>query len=102
MAAYVVSIIEVSNQEKYQEYIKLASPTVEAHGGRYLVRNGTRHALEGRPIEKRLVVLEFPSVDAAKGWYFSHSYQAAMVLRTQASTGDVFIVEGALPPGLAH
>jgi uncharacterized protein (DUF1330 family) len=63
------------------------------HGGTFLVRGGTQAIVEGNA-RPRTVVIEFPSLAAAKACYESPEYQAAKALRINASTGDVCIVEG--------
>ena len=66
MSAYVVLDIEVTDPEGYKEYAKLAPDTVKLYGGRYIARGGQNETLEGDWQAKRLVILEFPSVDQAK------------------------------------
>ena len=67
MAAYVIVEIEVSDPVGYEEYRKLAGAAVAVQGGKFLVRGGKIEALEGDWRPERLVVLEFPSVERAKG-----------------------------------
>jgi uncharacterized protein (DUF1330 family) len=64
-----------------------------AFGGRYLVRGGTREVPEGKTRE-RIVVLEFPSYEAALACYRSAEYQAAKKLREGKGALDLAIVEG--------
>ncbi len=40
MSAYVIFDIEVTNPVEYEEYKKLAAPTVAQYGGKYIVRGG--------------------------------------------------------------
>jgi|TARA_B100000315_G_scaffold233574_1_gene246797 uncharacterized protein (DUF1330 family) len=42
-----------------------------------------------------VVFIEFPSFQQAQAWYNSDAYQAILPLRQAASTGSVFLVEGA-------
>jgi uncharacterized protein (DUF1330 family) len=72
-------------------------PSLARHGGRFLVRGGRTEALEGAPA-KRIVLLEFESVEAAKRWYDSPDYSEAIPLRKKSAKARLFIVEGA-PPG---
>jgi uncharacterized protein (DUF1330 family) len=94
MAAYIVLNIDVTNPEQYAEYVKVAGATVERYGGRYLVRGGRAIKLEGSLEPKRLVVLEFPSLERASAWWESAEYQAPKAIRQQASITDGVIVEG--------
>jgi len=58
-----------------------------------LVIYGAITALEGLPPEGALV-LQFPTVEAAKAWYNSPAYQAAIPHRQKAADYRIFIVEG--------
>ena len=69
MAGYIVGNIEITDPETYEEYRKLVPPLVEKFGGKYLVRGGPAEQMEGNNPPKRVVVLEFPSLDAAKQFY---------------------------------
>ena len=95
MKAYVLVNVNVKDPARYADYAKAAHPTVTAHGGRYLARGGRAERLEGSVGVNRVVVLEFPSYDHAKGWYDSPEYQAAALIRQSCSTGDLVLVEGA-------
>ncbi len=97
MKAYVISQIVVQDAVRYAEYAARATATVAAFGGRYLARNGTKHAVEGPVPERRVVLTEFPSVEQAKAWYASSAYQAIIGTRHSASEGDIFIIEGVGP-----
>ena len=95
MAGYIMGNIEITDPETYEEYRKLVPPLVKKFGGKYLVRGGTAEQLEGSNPPKRVVVLEFPSLDAAKQFYNSAEYGAARAIRQKASSGDLWVVEGA-------
>jgi len=97
MKAYVVSYIDVQNAERYAEYAARAPQTVVPFGGRYLARNGLKHQLEGPTPDKRVVLMEFPSVEQAKAWHRSAAYQAIIGTRHSASEGNIFIIEGCEP-----
>jgi uncharacterized protein (DUF1330 family) len=68
MPAYVVARIKVNDPEAYAAYRAAAPATIEAAGGRYLVRGGEATAVEGAPDPRRLVILEFPDRAAAQAW----------------------------------
>ena len=95
MKAYVVANVAIRDPERYKDYVKAATPTVAAHGGRYIARGGRAERLEGGVAVNRMVVLEFPSYAHAKGWYESPEYQAALAIRQSCSTGDFILIEGA-------
>jgi uncharacterized protein (DUF1330 family) len=92
--AYVVGQITVTNPEGYAFYASRVPPTIEAAGGKYLVRGGHTTQLEGHSQGDRHVVLEFPSRAAAEAWYGGEDYQAILPHRLQNSTGSLMIVDG--------
>lgn len=98
MAAYVIVEVKVTNPEPYAAYRDLAGASVERHGGRFLVRGGAVVPLEGDWDPERLVVVEFPSVEAARTWYFSDEYQKALAIRLANSVGRALLIEGYTPP----
>jgi len=95
MAAYVIGEIEVTDQATYEDYRKQVLATVEKHGGRFIVRGGSVEALEGGWSPKRLVVLEFPSMQKLLTWYRSAEYAPLIKLRQRASRGKLIAVDGA-------
>jgi uncharacterized protein (DUF1330 family) len=95
MAAYVIGDVNVKNPEAYQEYRKQVLATIEKYGGRFLVRGGEHEVLEGAWRPRRLVILEFPDMAAAKKWYRSSEYAPLIKLRQTASDGNLVAVAGA-------
>lgn len=95
MAAYVIGEIEVTDPAAYEDYRKQVLATVEKHGGRFIVRGGKVEALEGGWAPKRLVVLEFPSMQKLLTWYRSAEYAPLIKLRQKASRGKLVAVDGA-------
>jgi len=94
MKGYVLGEIEVTDPKHYDEYRGQVQATIDKYGGRFLVRGGKAEAFEGVP-PKRLVVLEFPSVDQARKWYSSPEYAPLITLRQKGSRGRLLLVEGA-------
>ena len=85
---------DIVDAERYERY-KAASPgAVAAGGGRFLARGGELAVLEGDWEPSRLVVLEFPDVDAARAWYASEQYQEAKALRDGAARLRMVAVQG--------
>ena len=95
MPAYIIGQINITDPAKYQEYAKLAGPATQKYGGKFLVRGGKVDGVEGGWQPKRLVVLEFPSMEQAQKWYRSPEYRPLIALRQKASRGKLVIVEGA-------
>jgi uncharacterized protein (DUF1330 family) len=97
MTAYVIADVDVKDAEKYAQYRPIAARTVAQYGGRFLVRGGEAEPLEGGWSPKRIVVLEFPSMEQARRWYSSPEYAPGIALRQAASVGRLVLVEGAPP-----
>ena len=95
MPAYIIAQINVTNPDKYQEYVKLAGPANAKYGGRFVIRGGAKTPLEGDIPFQRIVVTEFPDVDAAKRFYHSPEYQAAREKRLGAADFNMIVIEGA-------
>ena len=95
MAAYVIGEIEVTDPATYEEYRRQVMAVVTKYGGKFIVRGGRAEPLEGGWRPKRFVVVEFPSMERALGWYRSPEYAPLIELRKRASRGKLIIVEGA-------
>ena len=93
MTAYWIAYVTVTDPEAYQGYQALAPAAFAAHGARFLARGGAHEVLEG-PMLDRHVVIEFPSLAAARACYQSAEYQAARARREGAAVAHVVIVEG--------
>jgi uncharacterized protein (DUF1330 family) len=94
MPAYLIVETDIHDPEQYERY-KAASPAaVAAGGGRFVVRGGELAVLEGDWKPKRLVVLEFENLDAAKRFYESADYQEVKKLRDGAASLRMVAVEG--------
>jgi uncharacterized protein (DUF1330 family) len=94
MPAYLIVETDIHDAEQYEKY-KAASPAaVASGGGRFIARGGELAVLEGDWAPKRLVVLEFPDLEAAKRFYDSPEYQEAKKLREGAATLRMVAVEG--------
>jgi uncharacterized protein (DUF1330 family) len=94
MPAYVIVDIDVTDPEQSEQYKAATPATLEAAGGRFLVRGGEVTILEGDWQPSRLVVLEFENVAAAERWYESAAYQAAKKLREGGAHMRVVAVQG--------
>jgi uncharacterized protein (DUF1330 family) len=94
MPAYLIAETDILDPEQYEQY-KAASPgAVAAGGGRFVVRGGELAVLEGDWNPPRLVILEFENLEAAKAFYESPAYQAAIKLREGAAKLNMVAVEG--------
>jgi uncharacterized protein (DUF1330 family) len=94
VAAYVVVDISQTDPERAARYRELSGPSVERHGGRFLARGGGLTVLEGRWEPDRLVIIEFPSSNAAQAWFDSDDYGQARAVREGAGTWQMVVVDG--------
>ena len=92
--AYIVGNNTILNKDGYSDYAKKVPETIKAHGGRFIARGGDTVLLDGEPKGKRNVIIEFPSIDTAKAWYFSPEYQEIVHGRLHNAEGYLLIVEG--------
>lgn len=94
MPAYVIVETDINDPEQYEQY-KAASPgAVASGGGRFVARGGELAVLEGDWHPSRVVILEFPDVEAAKRWYDSPEYVEARKLREGAANLRMVAVQG--------
>ena len=95
MSAYVIAAEAIIKDDSSSaEYRKRVPATVEAFGGKFIVRGGGLTLLEGEWPHPRLVIIEFPSRDAAEGWYNSSEYQKIIELRLSSTVANLIIVDG--------
>ena len=94
MSAYIIANVDVSDPVQYEEYKKLSSAAMQAHGAEVCVRGGKVEVLEGDWSPSRLVVLKFPSVEAAKKFSSSAEYGKARASRQGAAVMRMIVVEG--------
>ena len=97
MPAYLIANIDVHDPATFETYRQQVPPVIAAFGGRYLARGGEVLAVEGDPGLKRVVILEFPSLEAARRFWDSPEYEPVKRLREQSATSHVALVDG-VPP----
>lgn len=93
MGAFMFIQAEINDPEQFMEYAKLAPLLIAKHGGRYRCMRGAVEQLEGKPDNRRIVVSEWPSMEAAKTFWDSDEYQALKQIREGAADIDVFLCE---------
>ena len=94
MPAYVIVEIEIVDPTGYEKYKRLAGATVEKYGGKYIVRGGPAETLEGDWKPKRIVVLEFPTMERAKEWLNCEEYREPRKMRHRTAKTNMVLVEG--------
>ena len=94
MPAYIVVDANVHDPEAFKAYAEKVGGTLKAHGGKPIASSTDTESLEGTWDPARVVLLEFPDADAAKGWYNSPEYQEIIPLRQVAATDSLVLVPG--------
>ena len=95
MAAYlIVDIRTVLDEETYATYRSRVSAGLSEAGGEYLVRGGAVQVLEGDWSPNRIVVVRFPSIEAAKQWWDSADYAELKQMRKAATLTNMIVVPG--------
>ncbi len=97
MSAYIVVEVDVKDPERYADYKTMVPASLEAYGGKFLVRGGAVENLEGDWEPSRFVVLAFDSVEQAKRWWDSDEYRQARDLRQETADTRMIVVEGYCP-----
>jgi len=94
MAAYILARVEVTDWDRYKEYVKKTPGAIKKYGGKFIVRGGEMVTLEGPEETRRLVLIEFPSLEKAKEFYYSQEYQEAKKIREGAALGQFLALDG--------
>lgn len=95
MAAYIIVEVDITDAAGYRAYSMLAVPSIQHFGGKILAASDTIETLEGDWHPKRVVILEFESIEQAKRWYHSEEYTPLKEMRFKATNS-----RGGLVPGL--
>ena len=96
-SAYIIADVDVKNPAQYEEYKRLSSIAMKAHGAQVCVRGGKVDVLEGDWQPTRITVLRFPSFEAAQAFYDAESYRAARALRLGTTDRFNMILTEGLP-----
>ena len=91
---YWVGHINITDPERYQDYIAANAIAFRKYNARFLVRAGASSVVKGDLGGYRHVVIEFETYALAKACYESPEYQAAARIRDEASDGHLIIMEG--------
>ena len=95
MPAYMIALNRtLRDRQKLEEYWKAAGPTFEGLGAKRLAIYTPLVLLEMLGPLDGAVVIEFPDVETAKGWYESPAYQDAKKYRNGAADVEIFIIDG--------
>ncbi|WP_065750126.1 DUF1330 domain-containing protein [Bradyrhizobium paxllaeri] len=97
MSAYVISEVDVRDATGFESYCTIAAETIAKYDGRYLVRGGAASVVEGGPLPKAIIIVEFPTMERLREWYASPEYAEALKVRENALDRRLILVEGVAP-----
>ncbi len=93
MGAFMIIQADITDPERFMAYAKRAPALIEQYGGRYRVMRGQSVQLEGTEDQRKIVVSEWPSMDAAQRFWNSSEYEELKRLREGAADVQVYLVE---------
>ena len=94
MPAYLITNVDIKDAETIKDYLKATPSIIRQFGGKFLVRGGDFEICEGSWKPKRLVLVEFESMEKAKQFYNSPQYKAIMHLRQSSAYTEWVFVDG--------
>jgi uncharacterized protein (DUF1330 family) len=92
MSALIISRVRIKDAAIMETYFAEAPATVASHGGEYVTRTMDVTPLEGDWAHDRVVVVRFPTIEAAKTWYESEDYRELRTRRQSASNAQIIVV----------
>jgi uncharacterized protein (DUF1330 family) len=93
-SAYIIANVDVTDPVQYEDYRKLSTLAMKAHGAEVCIRGGKVEVMEGDWQPRRFVMLKFASKDKARAFYNSVEYGEARKAREGAAVMRMILVEG--------
>jgi uncharacterized protein (DUF1330 family) len=94
MSAYMITFIKkVKNREAFEEYRRLGVSSLDGTNAVLRVMPGAVETLEGDRVEM-VAVVEFPTAEELKAWYYSPQYQDLVRRRLAAADCQAVLVQG--------
>jgi uncharacterized protein (DUF1330 family) len=94
MSAYVIFDVEIYDLQRYQSFMEQVKPALADAGAKYLSRGGEHRIYEGDWIPRRIVILEFDSIEAWETFYNGPVYQGLKSIRDECSNARLVAVQG--------
>ncbi|HKJ52133.1 MAG TPA: DUF1330 domain-containing protein [Gammaproteobacteria bacterium] len=95
MSAFLIVDTQIDNPDAYEEYKRLAKPIAEKYGGVYRARGGEMEVREADLwTPTRMVVIEFPDMDAARAFVDSEEYAPVKPLRHENARCTLLLLDG--------
>lgn len=94
MSAYVIFDVEIRDAARYKDFMDGVKPALEKAGAKYLARGGAHKVYEGDWEPRRIVLLEFPSLEAWEEFYHGPVYQGLKGIRDECSSARLIGITG--------
>lgn len=94
MSAYLIVRLNITDEKKIEEYRKITPPIIKKYHGKFVARSSEVITLEGEKESRRVVIIEFPSMKDATGFYNSTEYQEAIKIREGGADVEFIAVDG--------
>ncbi len=94
--AYLIGNFTVTDAALMARYSQQATPLMQQFGGKVVLADQALSPEEGQAGEA-LVIIEFPSLQAARDFYHAPAYAAMRDLRIKATTGGFLALSEGLP-----
>ena len=95
MSAYMIfDVRRGDNPDAMKPYGEKVMGTLDPYEGKIIAASNDADVREGDWNFDRILILEFPSMDAAQSWYESPEYQEILPIRLRANNDQMVIVEG--------
>jgi uncharacterized protein (DUF1330 family) len=102
LRGYLIFEIEITDEKAWEEYRRVAGPIMAAGGGRFVIRSERIEPLEGDWHPASISVVEFPTYEAAREFYYSEAYSKVVAMRAIASRGRGILVGSTPLPELGR
>ena len=86
--------VEITDPEMFAEFRERLDPTVEAHGGTFVVRGEDITVVQGDWNPRRIAMIEFPNLAAANSWIHSSEFGALQEIPDKSSKTNIVIADG--------
>lgn len=95
MKYYSMAEIDIKDPQWVAAYVQNVTQMVERHGGRYLARTSRGEKWEGeRQLPQIVLLVEWPSREAAQAFYDSEEYKPYLRDRLAGSATEMLLVPG--------
>ena len=92
-SVYLVVLIEIHDRQRYDgEYVPAVLKLIKKHGGRLISAVDGAENLEGDLVKGRAVLIEFPSDQALKKFYYDEEYEPSKTLRHSITHSQAFVM----------